>query len=344
MKRIGAIVVLAALAGCANQAREGGQTSAPPQVAVAATPTVQRPTPTAKPAEPMGDIRAVEPSRDGTLVAVGTLNHGPKITGFVLLLDAKTKGALKWPVAGGVTDFAFSHDGKMLAVAGADKISLWQLPSGRLLHKAAVETGGGQFSIICDFSPDGKTLAVSNGGILMYDVARWKLKQHRLRLGPHGFVSSVKFSPDGKLLATTHYDTDEGINVWNLRTGKSQLSVHGDGGGPLLFSPDGRLLAGRIAASSSDGTKVWNVRTGKVVQTFDARKTTYESSVPQAFSPDNRILAGQDVKTGHIELWDVRTGKLLRTLLQSESVAFWADRQTLVVYDQNGVQRLHVNL
>src|SRR5712691_9228553 len=72
----------------------------------------------------------------------------------------------------------------------------------------------------------------------------------------------------------------------------------------VAFSPDGKT----IASGSVDGTvKLWDVSTGTGLRTL--KGNPFISSV--AFSPDGEILAsGGD----GIKLWNVRSGKELRTL------------------------------
>ncbi|KAL4732873.1 hypothetical protein BDV11DRAFT_214852 [Aspergillus similis] len=80
--------------------------------------------------------------------------------------------------------------------------------------------------------------------------------------GHSGWVQSVSFSPDGRLLASGSYD-----------------------GTSVAFSPDSRLLA----SGSRDGTvQLWNPATGAELQTLQGH-TDWVQSV--AFSPDGRLLA-----------------------------------------------------
>ena len=75
----------------------------------------------------------------------------------------------------------------------------------------------------------------------LWDVTS-KRRGPRLELHSHTGVSS--FSPDGKRLATSYYG-DEGIRLWDTRTGQLQRLIPGatKGYARLDFSPDGRTLA-----------------------------------------------------------------------------------------------------
>jgi WD40 repeat protein len=66
-------------------------------------------------------------------------------------------------------------------------------------------------------------------------------------------VSSVAFSPDGRILATGSWDTM--ARLWEVATGReiAALRGHEDQVSSVAFSPDGRTLATR---GSLDGTGV----------------------------------------------------------------------------------------
>jgi WD40 repeat protein len=66
-------------------------------------------------------------------------------------------------------------------------------------------------------------------------------------------VSTVAFSPDGKTLATGSDDST--LKLWNVATQQELLTIRNLGGAihTLLFSPDGRLLAGRMSSTFSTG-------------------------------------------------------------------------------------------
>jgi len=77
--------------------------------------------------------------------------------------------------------------------------------------------------------------------------------------GDWGRVFSVRFSPDGKLLAT---GTEDGIaRIWDARTGglMRELVGHRQQINAVAFSPDGRRLLTGGGASSA---RIWSVETG----------------------------------------------------------------------------------
>jgi hypothetical protein len=74
----------------------------------------------------------------------------------------------------------------------------------------------------------------------------------------HPAVHSLALSPDGSLLAAGTAN-DEGIGLWDTKTGRLVRSLQGHKRGiqSLAFAPDGRTLA----SGSSDGTvKLWRIK------------------------------------------------------------------------------------
>ena len=117
-------------------------------------------------------------------------------------------------------------------------------------------------------SPDGKTLAVGDGG---GKVWLWNLADpaHPARLGqpltsPPGPINSVAFSPDRKTLAAASGDE---IWLWNLadrarpaRLGQPLTNPTG-GVSSVAFNPDGKTLA-----TGSDTVEEWNLNVDDAIQ------------------------------------------------------------------------------
>ena len=117
-------------------------------------------------------------------------------------------------------------------------------------------------------------------------------------------VSSLTFSPDGRILAAASTDHSD-VVLWNVsrRTKIAVPSFEDKDSDPgitsISFSPDGRLLAVGTARKYMNEVFVWDVTRRKLV----ARLLGHSNGVSSvAFSPDGRILAsgGFDL----VILWD----------------------------------------
>jgi WD40 repeat protein len=152
-------------------------------------------------------------------------------------------------------------------------------------------------------------------------------------IGAHDVV----FSPDSKILATSHsYNADPSeVKLWDTSSGAllATMPVPGRRVAALAFSPDLRVLAGRAdpvaEPKSSRDIVLWNVASRTGVRTLTGH-TGWVHSL--AFSPDGRTLASSaaDQTT---RFWDVASGRETGRIEKNEdwgAVATYSpDGQTL---------------
>ncbi|WP_218835578.1 CHAT domain-containing protein [Streptomyces sp. SA15] len=154
------------------------------------------------------------------------------------------------------------------------------------------------------FRPDARHLAVATGRkIALIIDARGKHVHTFQHGGMMAGVRGLGFSPDSRRLATGSADLY--VRVWNTGDGARLLLLSTrhtviD----VVFSPDGRRLAG--ALTGSGGVPIWDAETGlellriphgRVVQSLD-------------FSPDGRRLA-TICGDGFTRVWEAATGEEL---------------------------------
>ena len=201
------------------------------------------------------------------------------------------------------TTVQFDYDG----VIPSDGFTSLSDPSGHKITIEAVDTDGN----------------VSNTFFRLTEIS-----PHRIvGFDEHGnLVSSVSFSPDGRILASGSHDRT--VRLWNVET-QQNIATFDEHTREVLsvsFSPDGRILA----SGSWDGTiKLWDVETQQSVITLDEH-TDVVSSV--SFSSDGRTLASGSYDNT-VKLWDVETQTNIATLdehtAQVLSVSFSPDGRTL---------------
>jgi WD40 repeat protein/KaiC/GvpD/RAD55 family RecA-like ATPase len=287
--------------------------------------------------------------RDGTLIATLKGNGGPvrqvawSATGTIA--TASTDGTVRlWSESGTlvqtlalngpVMGVAFSPDGKTLAAASTNQVTVWRMAAGKaepsqVLEKARVTS--------VHFSGDGLSLAAGStdhrltvwqrdrtGGFGALPVQTW---EHT------GAISRVRFSPDSRLVAATSWDG--AVRIWSL-DGNWNRTLRGHRQSTdLAFDGNSQILA----TSGADQTRFWQVRNPALVTL--AVSTTESAPVRQAvYRSDGQLLAtasGTEVK-----LWKANGAfqSLLKHGSTVVSLAFSPDNQTLATLETQGALNL----
>jgi RNA polymerase sigma factor (sigma-70 family) len=274
-----------------------------------------------------------------------------------------------------VKSVIFSRDGKMLITMGdGNPIQLWNAATGKLLRSfdyGRQQDGRVKSAGVIALSPDGKTLAApdaSGRAISLREAATGKL----LRSCSYETSQShraLAFSQDGRtLLSFSSGFRSHGFRVWEVATGKEvrhqplfwknaqeslKESQRLSDIKSAVFSSDGRTLAAILYKVGTRNTSVdlWEVATGKLLRHLDVSGHVPPGAV--AFSPDNRFLAIsntstimglQDQKGGAVHLWEMATGKEVRTWTpdptETYALAFSPDGKLLATGSGFGPIRL----
>jgi WD40 repeat protein len=308
-------------------------------------PRPKQPWPPAPWAGAQGDFDPAEGLRFSAggkeLLVYGGLGSNPRAY-RVAAFDPHTGARLRTPSAP-YSPAAFSPDGQRFA----GLVTPSQGDHFLLLCSTATGREEGRFEITfveqtgcvpVAFAPDGKTLAVGNGGteLRVWEAATGREKQvfqlPQAREDRRPFFTALHFSPDGKVLVGG--TTDLGIRRYDLAAGKelAPLAGHLWRVTGLHTTLDGKAL---ISTSWDCTIRRWDLAAGAEIPL----PAGYARAASTARSPDGKWVAVGDL-AGRLDLWDAAGGKLVRSLQTSGPgiylLAFAPDGQTLAAGRPDG--------
>jgi WD40 repeat protein len=194
------------------------------------------------------------------------------------------KRLVKLPASSRATGFAFSADGKTLAVARRQEgIAFYSAKGGKAIAEMTDrECDGGLV-----FSPDGKTLAYAKQGgtIVLWDVAGEK-ERDRFTGHTKGAPRRLTFSADGKALASGGPDFT--VRVWDVAKARQtwKFDVGTVWTHDLRFIDKGKAL---LAVAHASQVRRYDLTTGKEAVVWEGEKDL--PTWQMAFSQDGRWAA-----------------------------------------------------
>ncbi len=205
-----------------------------------------------------------------------------------------------------------SPDGRWIATTGEDKTArVWNSATGAEMLQIPLKSSGSALA----FSNDGKYLisGSQNGEINVWDISIMTAPVNEIQF--RGNTGNVQFSPSGDWLAAS----DEN-RVWLLDKDQYSSLTTSPQENPILeldsdikslvISPNSEW----IGVSTEQGElAIYNVknRIRRIVGSSDTAQKL-------AFSPDSlQLITGSS--DGKVQAWDVTTGKVTKTLFESNS-------------------------
>lgn len=188
----------------------------------------------------VGGMSALDISPDGQTVATATE------TGLIILRrtsDGRRTDTFGDRKYGSIHDIAFTTDGRLIAVAGEDKvIRLWDAGTGKAVHQFQGHTDA---ALCLAFTSDGDWM-VSGGRdntVRIWEMVTGQLA--RTIVGHTFHVSGVALRRDNRLIASS--SLDHSVKLWDMESGEHLLNIESEGVRftGVGFLPDGtRIVAG----------------------------------------------------------------------------------------------------
>ncbi len=241
---------------------------------------------------------------------------------------------------------AWLPDGKnLLSSSPSTGFQVWNVSAGKLVSSIPYFDAQLHPKVAVAWSPDTRFIATginqnNEKSQIMFQEAQTGLQTKFLITD--GTISSLAFSPNGKMLAIGL--EDDRAQIWNPQT--DSLACTMDGVRPygitsVDFSDDSSKIALNISAEpvqlDTENFQIWDVDRCANILTIEVESMEVITHVDIA--PNQDLVAASFVggAGGKILVWDVKTGSLVRTLFSPFSL------MSAVLFSPDGKKVVSVN-
>ena len=240
-----------------------------------------------------------------------------------------------------------SSDGELVATASADgSAKVWDAATGDEMFTVHARQEVDDVA----WSPAGDLLATASadpetGTGMVTIVDRSGEQVAALPQAPGVRFGSVRFSPDGRSLLTTSFDTGDPtpttseVNIWDWERGEVVKTIEASAQ-RAIYDPTGALIATMTRPAGDGVAEIWDAATGHKIATLAGHTGAVEAV---AFSTDGTRLASAGAD-GTVRLWDPRSGEQQLVLRGHaglvSSVAFSPDGSRLASVGADGYVRV----
>ncbi len=174
----------------------------------------------------------------------------------LLVHDRTWTTARTVPVPDGAGHPAWSPDGTVLAAASANAVVLWDGRTLERLRRLPIGSTPRPGAVL--WSPDGGYLAVDRtaGPVTVWNTRTWLASQPLAQSTAGDSAQPLAWSPDSRLLAIPSLRVIGAVDLWDVRRGRTVLTVPPPPDGRRPVATVDWAADGRFAVGHDDGTVV----------------------------------------------------------------------------------------